>query len=338
DNPRQIKQFINILISHFLMAQNREAGANPLIRPAGTITDNVPFLAKFLLVRQKFPDMYRTITERYLAPEEWGEHGDTDFKTFHRATNMFTVPDVRPFIYLKQSPEELQIPGLRKIEQGLLENNEEVVLKRLKSLSLETDRLRHFNAFLLNLVRRYQNTKPSLINILGCSLAVSKNLRLELREQFYGHLAHLLNDPDGLKDDLHHFSSLLVFGELLPQCKDKHRAGIIGEYVKYICLPRHEKNAVKISPDQKGKSSIGRNFAYDLLEEFVKNKHWLNNDEKEKIKGAIENAYYNDIEVLSLFEVDVENQKVFISEEAISKFVSNFSEKDVQDIYSINGK
>ncbi len=338
DNPRQIKQFINILISHFLMAQNREAGANPLIRPAGTITENVPFLAKFLVVRQKFPDIYRTISQRYLVPEEWGRYGNTDFKDFHNATKMFTVGDVRPFMYLKQSPEERKIPGLRQIERGLVENNQDGVLKELQGLEKESEKVTHFNRFLLDLIERYRHVKSSLINILGCSLAVSKNLGLELDEQFYRRFEHLLNDPDGLKNDLHHFSSSLVFGELLPRCKDRHRVGIIGEYVKYICLPRHEKNAVKISPDQKGKSSIGRNFAYDLLEEFVKNKHWLNNDEKEKIKGAIENAYYNDIEVLSLFEDDVENQKDFISEEAISKFVSNFSEEDVQDIDSINEK
>jgi hypothetical protein len=117
ENPRQIKQFINILISHFLMAQNREISDSPLIIPLGTITENVPFLAKFLLVRQIFPNPYISIVQKSLPPEEWNEISDTEFKNFHIATSMFTVPDIRPFIFLKHSREQLQIPGLREIER-----------------------------------------------------------------------------------------------------------------------------------------------------------------------------------------------------------------------------
>jgi len=160
-----------------------------------------------------------------------------------------------------------------------------------------------------------------------------------LSKTFYKRIGHWLNDEDHLKDDLYKFNLSLVFIEILNLCKESDRDGIIAQYVNYISLPIHSNDKTLIGLDAETKTSrIGRDYAYNLLEEFIKNKIWLNNNQKEKIKVDIENAYFNDIEVLSLFEDNVENQKDFISEEAISKFVSNFSEEDVKDKDSINEK
>jgi len=67
ENPRQIKQFINTLLAHFLLAQERESGQEPLIIPKGTITNNIAFLAKFLIIRQKFHSEYQQIRESHLT-------------------------------------------------------------------------------------------------------------------------------------------------------------------------------------------------------------------------------------------------------------------------------
>jgi len=149
----------------------------------------------------------------------------------------------------------------------------------------------------------------------------------------------LLNDNDHLKDDLYKFNPSLVFNEILTRCRESDRDGLIAQYVTYISWSRYEKDetTIEFGPET-DQASIGRNFAYELLEEFVKNKLWLKDNEKTRIRRAIENAYYADIEILSLFEDNVENQKDFISEEAISKFVSEFSEADIEDIDSITKK
>jgi hypothetical protein len=321
------------------MAQKREAGANPLICPAGTITEKVPFLAKFLVVRQKFPDIYRTISQRYLVPEEWGQYGSTDFKDFHNATKMFTVGDVRPFMYLKQSPEERKIPGLRQIERGLVENNQDGVLKELQGLEKESEKVTHFNRFLLDLIERYRHVKSSLINILGCSLAVSKNLGLELDEQFYRRFEHLLNDPDGLKDSLCVFETSLIFGDLLPRAKKRYSNGIIAEYVGYVCLPTDQKARVRINREAKtAKASIGRDYAYDVLKEFAKESSQLDDRQTSRVRNAIEQSYYNDVEILALFAPATETQTAFISEKTISAFVASFSDEDVRDVVAISKK
>ncbi len=340
DNPRQIKQFINILIAHFLMAQNRESGEERLIISKGTITNNVAFLAKFLIIRQKFPSLYDQIKQDYLTRAESRFLIDkAENNDFLRATKDIVVSNIKPFIYLKQSADELALPGIIEIEEGLVGNNPEIVKEKLTIIKEETQKTIRFSKFLLTLIHRNRQRPQILINIITCSLDVLNDLKLELSKQFYKRTGHLLNDNDNLKNDLYKFNPSLVFNEILTRCNEGDRRGILAQYVTYISHPRHEDDETRVDVDTKaGKTFIGRDYAYDLLEEFVKNKRWLNNNEKTRIRKAIENTYYDDIEVLSLFEDNIENQKDFVSEETVSKFVSTFSDDDVEDIKSIAGK
>lgn len=338
DNPRQIKQFINILIAHFLMAQNRESGEKPLIIPQGTITNNVAFLAKFLVIRQKFPTTYIKIKQEYLTRSEGRRLFDNvENQDFLRATKEIIVNDIRPFVFLKQSKDELAIPGIREIEEGLVANNSEIVIKKLMILKEEPQKNTLFNKFLLTLIRRNEKRPQILINIVNCALHVSNELKFELSKSFYKRIGHWLNDEDHMQGDLYKFSLSLVFNEILNRCKESDRDGIIAQYVIYISFPNHtnDKALIESAPTE---LSIGRDYAYNLLKEFVNNTNFLNNDQKAKIKRAIEKKYYNDIDILSLFENNEENQKEFISENTISKFVSGFSEEDVKDKDSINDK
>lgn len=55
DNPRQIKQFINTLISHLLLAEQREISKE---LSKGVVTTNVAYLAKYLIIRLQFSKYY----------------------------------------------------------------------------------------------------------------------------------------------------------------------------------------------------------------------------------------------------------------------------------------
>ncbi len=340
DNPRQIKQFINILIAHFLMAQNRESGKRALIVPKGTITANVAFLAKFLIIQQKFPEMYDKIKKGYLTRAESRLLiNQVENNDFLRATKDIVVNDIRPFIYLKQSADELAFSGVREIEEGLVGNNPEIVKEKLKIIKEEPQNITRFSKFLLTLINKNEHRPQILINIINCSLGVLDDLKVELSKLFYKRTGHLLNDNDHLKNDLYNFNTSLVFNEILTHCKESDRDGLIAQYVDYFSYPRHENDNTRIDASSKtDKQSIGRDYAYDLLEEFVKNKRLLNDDEKAKIRKGIENVHYADIEILSLFEDNEENQKDFISEATISEFVSAFSETDIENINSIAEK
>ncbi len=170
DNPRQIKQFINALIAHFLMARDRESGESPLIVPKGTVTTNVPFLAKLMLLRQNFPSVYEEVARDCVLPEKWGDIGEKGFQDFHRATKEIRVSNIRPFVYLRQSEGELAIPGLSEIEQALVDNKPDIAIQRMQALKIEATEIDHLNRCLIALIYKHRNRKTVLCNIISSSL------------------------------------------------------------------------------------------------------------------------------------------------------------------------
>jgi len=140
DNPRQIKQSINVLLSHYLLAQEREGGVNPLIIPEGIITNNIAFLAKLLIISQKYPNEYKKIEENKLNSDEINELGKDDpkFREFLNSTKLIPkkrIQNTRPFIYLKQSEQELRIPEADELERALLYTKQDSVKRIFDDIS-----------------------------------------------------------------------------------------------------------------------------------------------------------------------------------------------------------
>lgn len=328
ENPRQIKQFINILLAYFRLAQERESGQEPLIIPEGIITNNIAFLAKFLIIRQQFPSEYQQIRERHLTIKEMESIGNKEFKDFLRATKLIAAADIRPFIYLKQSEEELTIPGIRELELGLIDDNRELVKERLKVIKEKPERIDSLKKFIPSLIERNKGRRIPLFNIVSCSLEGFQYHNLELNSGFYNKIADLLNDEKALKPELQRFEPSLIFNEVLLQCTEVDRNGIVAQYVNILGEQKEGTKEPKISID----------YAYSLLKELLEHKEWLKNKERGKIKQILTEVYYSSPKILFLFADSIEDQKDFISEETTSKFVSTFSNDDVENKQSISDK
>lgn len=330
DNPRQIKQFINILITSFYLAQEREGGPEPLIIPKGTITENVAFLAKFLIIHQKYPEEYNTIKELYLDIDEIGNIGKDDYKDFLEATKTITVSEIRPFIYLKQSEEELMIPGVKELEICLIDNKQEIVNEKINKLKVNPDYIKNLNRFILSLIKknRIKNRIPSLFNIVSSSLEALRHNKLELDQRFYDKISYLLSDSRYLKNELEKFQTSLIFNEILVRCNARDRKEIINQYLDILGQTKGDAKEPRISID----------YAYGLFKEFLEHKEWLKQKAREKIREILTEIYYAFPEILSLYSENIENQKDFISGETISKFVSTFSNDDVENKQNMNEK
>lgn len=327
ENPRQIKQFINTLLAHFLLAQERESGQEPLIIPKGTITNNIAFLAKFLIIRQKFHSEYQQIRESHLTIKEMEDIGGKEFKDFLRATKLIIAEDIRPFIYLKQSKEELAIPGIRELELGLVDDKRDAVKEKLKAVKVNPGQVNSLKGFIPGLIERNISRRIPLLNIISCSLEAFRHHNLEMGQEFYDKIADLLNDDKTLKPELRRFDPSLIFEEILTRCNEEDRNGIVAQYVNILSEQKADKKESNISID----------YAYGLIKELAKRKDWLKG-EKIWVKLCLTSVYYSSLRILSLFKDSIEDQKDFISEETISKFVSTFSNDDVENKQGINEK
>lgn len=237
ENPRQIKQFINTLLANFLLAVERENGSEPLIVPKGAITDNVAFLTKFLIIRQQFSPEYQQIQESYLIPDEV-ENNNKKFKDFLRATRLITVSNIRPFIYLKQSKEELSIPGVTEVEFALVDNNVESLKEKIELLKANPEQIRNLGRCINSLIDRNKNMRIALLNIVTSSLIALKHHNLEFDQHYYDKVADLLNDDNILGAELERFGPSLIFNEVLRRCNKSDRGGIIERYINIFSKPQ----------------------------------------------------------------------------------------------------
>ena len=331
ENPRQIKQCINTLTAHYMLAQERESGKEPLITSKGTITNNVAFLAKFLIIRQKFPSEYQQIQERHLSVKEMENIENKEFKDFLRATKTIAVPDIRPFIYLKQSKEERIIPEIRELELALLDDKRDVVREKLKIISKTSEQFHGLERYIPSFIDRNRMRKIPLLNIVSSCLDALQHHNLELSQKFYDKVADLLNDDEALKPELQRFEPSLIFKEVLTRCNKDDRESIIAQYVNFLSVPISKKK-------ESGGREIDESSAHNLIKELLTYKRWLNKKQKENLKKSLAEIYYSSSKILSLFEDNIENQKDFISEETISNFATIFSDDDVKDKERFNNK
>jgi len=317
DNPRQIKQSINVLLSHYLLAQEREEGANPLIVPEGIITNNVAFLAKLLVISQKYPNEYKEIEGKKLNSDEINNlcKDCLEFREFLDSTKLIPkkqIQNTRPFIYLKQSEQELRIPEADELERALLDGKQDSVKRIFDHVSKSQNDLEEYNKLIVDLIDANTTRPNALFNIVSSSLNALNISKLEFDYRYYNKVADLLSTK--LADQLHLFDSSLVFDQVINKCDKRSISGIIFQYAKIL-------NVQATSDD-----AYTDEWAYELFQKIIAHRE-LFMDVKGNLSNALSEHYFN-TKVLSLFR-DREAQEDFISEEIICKFISTISGEDL---------
>lgn len=146
DNPREIKQFINNLITYYLIALERVV-AKELDK--SFIDKNLPFIAKLLIIRQRFPAAYNEIEEKTLREattwqeltnnEIFGEEEDGKALREFLITTEWIRPsssNIAIFMTLRRSEAEKSLPGWDQFLDAAINKRVDTavkIIKRLKS-------------------------------------------------------------------------------------------------------------------------------------------------------------------------------------------------------------
>lgn len=130
DNPRQIIQFVNILLSSYLLMKEREGEGKDF--PKDFLDGNVPQLAKFLLLEQLFSKDMDGLREakvinldayigQMLSPLLATEvvRPRTNFVDFVRETTNIPIVDLQIFFTLRRAVSEKIFPGFATFIQYL---------------------------------------------------------------------------------------------------------------------------------------------------------------------------------------------------------------------------
>lgn len=327
ENPRQIKQFINVLLSHFLLAQQRENEESSLI-PKDTVTGHVPFLAKILVIQIRFSEIYEKILSDYLSFEEAErlDENNKEYQNFIRATKAIPSTDIRAFLYFKQSEHERAIPGYDELRAALEENNIEIIQKKIEAIKGKPEQVASLERLLPDIIQQHKKRRTVLLNIVSGSLEALHKVNLSLQGEYYNKIADLFTDDGELRDDLSQLEPRLVFEEILPRCISSHRTFIVNKYkALFITKPKDEK--ARLAPD----------FISGLFEQFLGREEWIK-DSIASICQAIVEQYFTHTKVMRLLVNNEERLKKYFSEEGIVKFIETFTNADIDNSEVLKSK
>lgn len=317
DNPRQIKQFINTLISHLSLAEHREISRE---LPEGAITKNVAYMAKDLIIRLRFPEYYDSWTR--------GETVDSDneeLNDFLRATKPIDADDSRPFRYLKLSEQEIELPEIRNLQLAFQDNDVEQATKLIEGFKTDTSKLLALKRFVPSFIDNNRGRGLLLFNIVSSIISTTRDLSIEFDKHFYHQVAELLNDDSQLGTQLQNFDPVIIFNEVLGRCDKSQREEIVHKYSSLFSEPNNIKRDDRDT------------YVKILLQEFMGHIAWLNNTRKQEIRSAIAQKYCN-YEILSMLIGKADEQKEFLNEEILSKYIGEISERDIEEPEGLNVK
>ena len=312
-NPREIKQFINNLISALVLASKTEVWDR--------IKNNVSYLAKVLVLKQKYPKAYQRLKDKWFEPENILRDGDeNELRDFMINTSRITVDNAEPFIYFKEPTISSQLANSSGLTIALVEGNNEKVKEIIQK---ETNKEAVID-FIELLLRKYSNQKDLLKNIFITHLEVFNELKITTSKKRYYETISRALDVD-LWQFFANLPTNLIFTNILTKevLDSKFRNPLIKRYA--LALGSEEVR----KPD-------GLKLVKEILVNLKQNVRLIDSDTRMQISKFIDEYFSTNFEIISLFE-KLKEQEDFITPQAFEKFITNINNqtflKDAKTIF-----
>ncbi len=200
DNPREIIQFINSLICSFLVAQKRELSE---------VLSNIPFLAKVLVIRQKWPISYAEIENKILRT---GIDLDGAVRNLSNTENKEDVDKIIAFLdmvpaktnnydiffSLHESKQEKECIDFNSFILSATEKrfaDVELIYEKIKN----NNNIAEFIRLLNNYINKNKDNRDVILNIfisIVKILSTDRGKRIEDFQGFFSNIFNILKDSN----------------------------------------------------------------------------------------------------------------------------------------------
>lgn len=309
NSPREIKQFINNLISSLVVAFKSEV--------KDIVEGNIAYMAKVLVLMHKYPAAFQNLKKSWYSPEEIVSTYETvivkeerepfkmGFRNFMLSTSRITVNDAEPFIYLKKPVVSTQLKDAESIRLGLIEGKE-VETKAL--IQVETNKVALVE-FVISVLSKYQNQPEILKNIFKTQLVIFKELGYSSKE-YLNRVGMLLDSK--VWPYFMELPTQIIFSFLLVHAQlDKNTSkNIIDRYILALFSSEEFKTFQKIDPLKV------------IIECLLANQDLLTVDQKNKFAQAMEQFYSGKEDLIKLF-IGAKNQNQFLTRKTLEQFIQS---------------
>ena len=358
DNPREIKQFINTLTSHYLLSRQMEEVKQVIVK--GVITKKTDALAKFLIINQKFPYAFRYIEEMALSEViEWNEieneikwRSDNfydrkinylegkekniimkekkRFEEFIENTDPIDIPDISILVSFKQSKQEQRLVGIDRFlitcEDKKIEDARKIFNK------FPDDKINYLDDILKSRIQKRKGEEKNKVKIwsMGASIIEIEDGHLRKLDKFLNELIINFPKENDLLRFIEDYSPIKIFDKLFPLIKNKNyqKEKIIQAYLSLFRLSSNQEPNMSPVPER---------YALELMNVIIKYKNsFIEHKYKEIVRGGLRDHFYTE-QFLSLF-LNNNLEKEFIIDKTKENFINSIKNEDLNDTKIISKK
>lgn len=299
NNPREIKQFINNLISAVLIASKTNVWE--------VIKTKISYLSKVLILKQCYSEAYKLLKERWFDPENiLPNDASREIRDFMLKTNLISVENAEPFLYFKKSVTSDLLANSEKIKLSLLSKENE----QAKKLILAEKNKEAVINYICDLLRKYQNQESTILPLFKNQLSVLSEMKFALPEKYYDisltvFEAHLWNMYRDISTDL-------VFSVLLNNQNTTHklREKIFDRYISSL-------------GDEQNSRLEKREFLINTLNNFIKYRQLLSKKQKYDTAINIQQRFIS-LDIINLYET-IETQQDFVTVDCLKGLMSGIT-------------
>lgn len=298
NNPREVKQFINNLVSAVLVASKTEV-AEEILSPI-----NIGYFTKVTILKQKFPKAYQRLKENWNDPEKiLDTASDQKLRDFLTLTSTTSTDDAESFVYFKKPQIELSLKDAKGIRKTLVEGNTE----EFEKLALvETDKVKLVQ-YIARLLRKYKGQARILLLIFKTQIQGFSNLK-ESANNTSAYFDASISAIGIIWNDYLELPTSAIF-ELLPKLDINERNAVADRYISVLATEE-----IKIEANKA--------FLHNLIDEFIKYFDFFSPVQRQMIMEAIRQNLGGRNDILVKFNT-LEKQKNFIAPEIFRRIIQD---------------
>lgn len=328
DNPRQIVQFVNIILANYLLIKEREGEGKDF--PKDYIENNIAQLAKYLILSELFPNEMEIIKERKIinlkgskikdifneSKDENKERAGNFIRFLEQTDSDIPIENIREFLTLRRSEHEKMFPGIEVFISSLQDRNEEQAENYIKQIHSDLKNNVLIEAFsqVIKVELDKISNPVSVSAFIDILLQLLEKYNIKMTDTVYGDIFYILNTQG--KAIIHAISPISLNYQILEKYK-QYRSGIILQWINIL-----EKYAVEKD------SGIDKQFVLNILTVISDKPNYLSKDIEKTIRAIIENVKFShDYEIIEIIAMSHEIQKRIITPAFTIKCISGIDTK-----------
>lgn len=322
DNPRQIIQFVNTLLTNILLIKNREGVENDF--KDDFAEDKKKEICLYLLLLQLYPYIMEEIRKHnYNNFKELQDNleeikNNKDFKDFNsfivEVAPEVEITNLRPYYNLRRSDQEKKFPGIEGLFINLKDNRFEEAKRLAQRIPNIKESIEEFSLAITTELKHIKNliTARYFINSL---FRLLNQLKFNLSRQAYLEILYIIKR---------------YHSDMLPLISPKYIHDRMLVPFPEFTTDIAELWLSSLEEISKDTESVGHNreFVISVMSVFAQNPCVVK-PAKQRLANLLKRFYQSDLEIIEIFTESKQAQTEFLDGLFVKAYVASLSNKDL---------